>query len=101
MTTCPPDYTQVVQTDCWGWVVGSDDTTIGPLPLYDSGAVRNTAYCRVGTEGLADGTYLRIHQTLTCSAFVLGPAAGAKASAPKISAADQDRLAKAKGMELP
>lgn len=102
-TRCPSGYAQVVQTDCWGWVWSDDgEGFIGPLPVYDSGAIGVTAYCRLGTEGLADGTVVQIYQTATCSSFYGALASGsttAAGTAPRIfGALDQDRLAKAKGL---
>jgi hypothetical protein len=71
-TSCPIDYGLVLQTDCWAWVVDAQGGFLSPFPLYDTGSIGRLAYCRLGTEGLADGTVIKVFRAVTCGYYAPG-----------------------------
>lgn len=63
-TDCPTGFT--VQPYCWGWAYDQTGDFVGPLPVYDSSAIANTAFCRLGTENLPDGYTAEVNQFVMC-----------------------------------
>jgi hypothetical protein len=98
ITDCPPGFEMVVQTDCWGWSYDQAGNWVGPLPVYESGAITNTAFCRLGTDNLPDGFTAEIIQFVMCSHF---RGEGVNRLTPGFSATEEERLSKAKSRHQP